>query len=83
MENEMKASVVDLRYKMNDILKALDRNEKITILYHGKIKGIISPIFNKKNKKVCEHHFYGMYKKDKTTVEQEMDDLRRNRYNDI
>ena len=29
----MKASVVDLRYKMNDILKALDRNEKITILY--------------------------------------------------
>ena len=30
MENKMKASVVDLRYKMNDILKALDRNEKIT-----------------------------------------------------
>ncbi len=79
----MKASVVDLRYKMNDILKALDRNEKITILYHGKIKGIISPIFNKKNKKVREHNFFGMYEKNKKSVEQEMDDLRRNRYNDI
>ncbi|MBA7547484.1 hypothetical protein ES705_39906 [subsurface metagenome] len=24
-----------LRYKMNDVLKALDRNEKVTVLYHG------------------------------------------------
>ena len=83
MENKMKASVVDLRYKMNDILKALDRNEKITILYHGKIKGIISPILNKKNNKVSEHNFFGMYDKNKKTVEQEMDDLRKSRYNDI
>ena len=28
----MKATVVDLRYKMNDVLKALDRNEKVTVL---------------------------------------------------
>lgn len=35
----MKATVVDLRYKMNDVLKALDRNETVTILYHGKVKG--------------------------------------------
>ncbi len=27
-----------LRYKMNDVVKALDRNEKVTVLYHGKIK---------------------------------------------
>ena len=33
----MKASIVDLRYKTTDILKALDRNESVTILYHGKI----------------------------------------------
>lgn len=39
----MKASIVDLRYKMNDVLKALDRNEQVTILYHGKIKGVIMP----------------------------------------
>ena len=39
----MKASVVDLRYKMNDILKALDRNETVSVLYHGKMKGVIIP----------------------------------------
>ncbi len=79
----MKASIVDLRYKMNDILKALDRNEKITILYHGKIKGIISPILNKKNKKVRDHRFFGMYENNKKSVAQEMDDLRQSRYHDI
>jgi hypothetical protein len=35
----MKATVVDLRYKMNGVLKAFDRNEAVTILYRGKVKG--------------------------------------------
>ena len=39
----MKATIVDLRYKMNDILKALDRNEAVKVLYHGKTKAIIVP----------------------------------------
>ncbi len=39
----MKATVVDLRYKINDVLKALARNEKVTVLYHGKVKGVIIP----------------------------------------
>jgi hypothetical protein len=39
----MKATVVDLRYKMNDVLKALDRNEKVTVLYRGKVKGVLIP----------------------------------------
>ncbi len=34
----MTASVVELRYKMNDVLKALNRNEDVSILYHGKVK---------------------------------------------
>lgn len=40
----MKATVVDLRYKMNDVLKALDRNEKVTVLYRGKVKGFLIPL---------------------------------------
>ena len=32
----MEASVVDLRHKMKEILEAVDRNETVTILYHGK-----------------------------------------------
>ena len=58
----MKASVVDLRYKMKDVLRALDRNEKVTILYHGKAKGIITPANNEKYKKVKDHPFFGMSK---------------------
>ncbi len=79
----MKASVVDLRYKMNDVLKALDRNEKITILYHGKEKGVITPVQNREVKKVSEHPFFGMYKIKNKTVGQEMEEIRRSRYNDI
>ena len=39
----MKASVVDLRYRMKDVLKALRRRESVEILYHGKTAGIILP----------------------------------------
>lgn len=35
----MKASILDLRYNMKSVLKALERNEEIEILYHGKVKG--------------------------------------------
>jgi len=77
----MKASVVDLRYKMEDVLRALDRNEKVTILYHGKAKGIITPASNEKYKKVKEHPFFGMSRNDKKSVSDEITDLRRPHYN--
>jgi len=32
-EVTMKATIVDLRYKMNEVLKALDKRETVTILY--------------------------------------------------
>ncbi|VAX10180.1 hypothetical protein MNBD_GAMMA26-1484 [hydrothermal vent metagenome] len=51
----MRASIVDLRYKTNDILKALDRNESVTVLYHGKVKGIIKPAREKLFLKVKDH----------------------------
>ena len=79
----MKASIVDLRYKMNDILKALERNEKITILYHGKVKGIISPSDIIKNIKVKDHPFFGMLKDTKRTVEEQMEEIRGDRFNAV
>jgi antitoxin (DNA-binding transcriptional repressor) of toxin-antitoxin stability system len=39
----MEASIPDLRYKMKDVLSALDRREKVNILYHGKIIGVLIP----------------------------------------
>lgn len=54
----MRATVVDLRHKMNDVLKALDRNEPVTVLYRGKVKGILVPaVLTQKPMKVSEHPF--------------------------
>jgi len=75
----MEATIVDLRYRMNDILKALDRNEDVTILYRGKPKGILKSNVNTNRKKVKEHPFFNILSSDKS-VEDEMDDLRGGRY---
>ena len=79
----MKASIVDLRYKMKDVIKALDRNEEVTVLYHGKVKGIIMPVTKKTNKKVQDHPCFGMNKNSEMSVEEEMKHLRKGRYDDI
>lgn len=80
----MKATIVDLRYKMNDVLKALDRNEKVTVLYHGKIKGIIVPAKREERKKIIDHPFFGMSSQNnKKSVLEKLNDLRKSRYNDI
>ena len=76
----MEASVVDLRYKMNDVLKAVDRNEEVKILYHGKLKAIIKPIVSKKKTKMEDLPFFGMYSDDSNSVEKIMSELRRRRY---
>lgn len=76
----MKASIVDLRYKTNDILKALDRNESVTVLYHGKIKGVIRPVREKSGLKIKDHPFFGMYGGAEKTVLQELKDLRKPRH---
>ncbi len=80
----MKATVVDLRYKMNDVLKALDRNEKVTVLYRGKVKGILSPPEKKKDLKITSHPYFGMTAQDSNeSVLDTLNDLRKPRYNDI
>jgi len=78
----MKASVVDLRYRMNEVLKALDRNEDVSILCRGKLKGIIKAVHRKSELKVSDHPFFGMHE-DSGSVEEVMDHLRGGRYRDI
>ncbi len=77
----MEASIVDLRYKMKDILQALERRETVQILYHGKVKGKIVPSFNKKGLKIQDHPFFGMTKQLRGKVEDIMSSLRSERYN--
>jgi len=82
----MEASIIDLRYKMKEVLKALDRNENVTITYHGKIKGVIQPVSPNKdssNLKVSEHPFFGSLPETKQTVEEIMENLRSGRINAV
>jgi antitoxin (DNA-binding transcriptional repressor) of toxin-antitoxin stability system len=76
----MKASIVDLRYKTSDILKALDRNESVTILYHGKVKGVINPAKKKSAMKIEEHPFFGMHEDSRKTVLEELEEMRKPRH---
>jgi len=78
----MQASVVDLRYRMHDVLKALDRNEEVEILYHGKLKGVLRPEAKRTTMKVEEHPLFGM-RADLESVEAEMTRLRGGRYRDL
>lgn len=79
----VKASIVDLRYHMNDVIKALDRNEAVDVLYHNKKIGVIHPIKNEFKGKVKDHPFYGMAINDESSVEEAMQRLRGGRYDDI
>ena len=78
----MKASVDDLRYKMNEVLKALDRREKVTLIYHGKVKGTIDPLKSGQMTKVAEHPFFNTAREEQKIVNQQMDALRASRFND-
>ncbi len=72
----MQASIVDLRYKMKDILRALERREMVTILYHGKVKGTIVPAERDRGLRVVAHPFFGMRADDARPVEKVIDELR-------
>jgi hypothetical protein len=65
---------------MSEILKALDRRERITLLYHGKTKGIIVPVNENKSVKVVDHPFFNMAKGKEESVAQQMAALRRPRF---
>jgi hypothetical protein len=79
----MKASVVDLRYRMKEVLASLERREEVKILYHGKVKGIISPVGlderDRIKRRVQEHHFFGSWKTEKDT-DTILDELRGGRF---
>ena len=78
----MKASVVDLRYHMNDVLKALNRNEDVHILYRGQKKGILTASGRHAKKGVCKHPFFNM-QNEQSDVNNVMDELRGGRYRDL
>ena len=79
----MKANIIDLRYKMKNVLKALDRKERVEILYRGKRKGVIIPVHEHSKKSVKEHPLFGSLASDKKPVLDAMEKLRGGRYHDL
>ena len=79
-EITMKASIVDLRYKTKEVLKALERNESVTVLYHGKVKGVIRPVKEQSIIKVEDHPFFGMNPHSEQSVPEELENLRKPRH---
>jgi hypothetical protein len=79
----MDASVVDLRYKMRDVLKALGRRERVRILYHGKVKGEIVPSKSDHHAKTEDHPIFGILGADKMSPEEIVSKMRRSRSNDL
>jgi hypothetical protein len=73
----MEASIVDLRYKMKDVLRSLSRNETVKIYYHGELKGILQPAKTKDKKKVQDHPFFGMLSDEAGGVDEVMEQLRK------
>jgi len=80
----MKASILDLRRRMSDVLRALERNEPVTILYRGKEKGILYPSTTQKVHRgaIAEHTAFGMWKdhNDMQDVGQYVRNLRKGRH---
>jgi len=79
----MEATIVQLRYKMKDVLKALDRNESVQVLHRGELKGTIEPVKRKKKYISKDHPLFGIDADDKRSVEEVMEELRKPRYSDL
>ena len=75
----MDASILDLRYKMRNVLSALNRREKVRILYHGRIKGEIFPFKGNNMLKSSQHPLFGMLRSKKGGPEEIVSKMRRSR----
>ncbi len=80
----MKATFLDLRKKSKEIVRALDRNQPVTLSYRGKVKGVIVPASQPREgaPSVRTHPAFGMWKDraDLKDVRSVIDRLRRARH---
>ena len=74
----MKATVLDLRRRMSDVMKALDHNESVTILYRSKEKTVLSPVnyLNHSHRSMEDHPAFGMWS-DRNNIEDAHDYIRK------
>jgi antitoxin (DNA-binding transcriptional repressor) of toxin-antitoxin stability system len=83
----MKASFVDLRRKSSEILRALNRNEKVTIFYRGQPKAVMYPVAaegEREKPKTKDHAAFGLWadREDLKNVPAHVRRLRKGRFSD-
>ena len=85
----MEASFVDLRKKSKEIINAIKRKEKVTVLYRGKPAAIMNPINTASDTtqlSASKHKAFGMWAANKigeTSASDQVALLRRKRYDDL
>jgi antitoxin (DNA-binding transcriptional repressor) of toxin-antitoxin stability system len=77
----MKASVMDLRYRTKEVLRALEANEEVVLTHRGNKKGKIVPIAAESSArmKVAAHEAIGMWADEVETVAEMMTRIRKPR----
>jgi antitoxin (DNA-binding transcriptional repressor) of toxin-antitoxin stability system len=77
----MKASFLDLRRKMSSIIKALNRNESVTLAHRGHKKATIVPAKGKTVLDIQEHSAFGIWsdREDLADVDAHVRKLRKGR----
>ncbi|MFV2067439.1 MAG: hypothetical protein ACC645_10700 [Pirellulales bacterium] len=81
----MKASFVDLRKKSNEIIRALNRNERVTVIYRGKPAATMYPMGSESEQEVKsakDHPAFGLWadREDIKDVEAQIRQLRKSRF---
>lgn len=83
----MKASFVDLRKKSSEIIQALKRHERVTLLYRGKPAAIMQPVHGEGGDatgSARDHAAFGLWsdRQDMEHVAKHVRDLRKGRFSD-
>lgn len=81
----MKASILDLRRHMGEVLKALDRNENVTLTYRGYEKATIVPKKATGEMRMKNHPAFGLWEKrsDMKDVDAVVRNIRKGRMNAV
>nr|VFJ77117.1 MAG: hypothetical protein BECKFW1821C_GA0114237_11162 [Candidatus Kentron sp. FW] len=77
----MNASILDLRYKMKDVLGVIDKNEVVVVTYRGKPRATLNPIHKQTRLDPTTHPFFGMNHPEQGDTS--LDDLRGGRFRAI
>jgi antitoxin (DNA-binding transcriptional repressor) of toxin-antitoxin stability system len=81
----MQATILDLRRRMPAVLRALDRNEQVIVLYRGKERAVLIPSSGRTNQRkrprITGHAAFGMWadRKDGVDVAAHVRSLRQGR----